>query len=129
MKYATTMTVSLAYRKFGKFEGRAPDDTFLVRCFIKGESPDPVAVAREEMRSMLGATEDPVLTRSFAWPDRNPVYAVGHERRVREAEAKLPPGLYLAGSGFHVIGIPDCIKDGRAVARTIIQEASASAGR
>ena len=145
VKYVTTSTVSLAYRKFGtfegagfviprgegrkilactwtsnKFEGRAPEGTFLVRCFIKGEAADPVAAAREEVRSMLGAPEEPLFARAFTWRDRNPVYEVGHERKIREAEATLPPGLLLAGSGFHGVGIPDCVKDGRAVARRLV---------
>lgn len=144
VKYVSTSTVSLCYPKFGdlqgtgfvipkgerrkilactwttnKFEGRSPDEKFLVRCFVKGEGGDPEALAREEMRAMLGAPE-PTFVRSFTWKDRNPVYEVGHERRIAEAEATLPGWLHLAGSGFHGAGLPDCIKDGRAVARKIL---------
>lgn len=144
LRYVTTTTVSLAYPRFralegtgfviprtqnrrilactwtsNKFDGRAPSDRLLVRCFVKGEVDDPVRVAREEMASMLGAPE-PLFSRHFHWPERNPVYEVGHERRWREYEATLPPGLHLCGSGFHGTGIPDCVKDGRAVARKIL---------
>jgi oxygen-dependent protoporphyrinogen oxidase len=145
VKYVTTSTVSLCYPKFGdlqgtgfviprgenrkilactwtsnKFEGRSPEDRFLVRCFLKGEGGDPEALAREEMREMLGAPAEPLFSKSFTWKDRNPVYEVGHERKMAVAEAKLPPWLHLAGSGFHGAGLPDCIKDGRAVAKRII---------
>jgi len=144
LRYVTTTTVSLAYPTFreldgtgfviprtqnrrilactwtsNKFEGRAPADRLLVRCFIKGEVEDPVRVAQEEMREMLGAPE-PLFSRAFHWPERNPVYEVGHARRVREFEATLPPGLHLCGSGFHGTGIPDCVRDGRDVARKIL---------
>jgi protoporphyrinogen oxidase len=54
---------------------------------------------------------------------RNPVYEVGHEKKIAAAEAKLPPWLHLAGSGFHGAGLPDCIKDGRAVAKRILAKA------
>jgi oxygen-dependent protoporphyrinogen oxidase len=145
VKYVTTSTVSLCYPKFGdlqgtgfviprgenrkilactwtsnKFEGRCPDDRFLVRCFVKGELGDPEGLAREEMREMLGAPTEPLFSKSFTWKDRNPVYEVGHEKRIAAAEARLPPWLHLAGSGFHGAGLPDCIKDGRAVAKQIL---------
>jgi oxygen-dependent protoporphyrinogen oxidase len=148
VRYVTTSTISLCYPKFGdfqgtgfviprgenrkilacswttnKFEGRSPDDKFLVRCFVKGEAGDPETMAREEMRAMLGAPEKPLFSRVFTWKSRNPVYEVGHEKKIAEAEAKLPPWLHLAGSGFHGAGLPDCIKDGRAVATRILSRA------
>jgi oxygen-dependent protoporphyrinogen oxidase len=151
VRYVTTTTVTLAYRKFGdfegtgfvipktqdrrilactwtsnKFEGRSPDDHFMVRCFIRGPAESPEETAHDEMREILGAKERPVFTRVFRWPDRNPVYAVGHERRIRDFEATLPPGLHVCGSGFHGTGIPDCVRDGRAVARRILEQSKCS---
>ncbi len=148
VKYVTTSTVSLSYNRFGdlqgtgfviprrekrkilactwtsnKFEGRAPDDKLLVRCFIKGDVEEPEAQARWEMREMLHAPAEPLFSRVFTWRERNPIYEVGHERKIREAEEKLPPWLHLAGSGFHGAGLPDCIKDGRAVAKKILAAA------
>lgn len=105
-----------------KFEGRAPEGRLLVRCFLKGDGAGALDAAREEMRDVLGLEEEPLLARSWVWTRRNPVYEVGHERRVREFEAKLPPGLYVAGSGFHGVGLPDCIRDGRAAARRALGE-------
>jgi oxygen-dependent protoporphyrinogen oxidase len=148
VRYVTTSTISLCYPKFGdfqgtgfviprtenrkilacswttnKFEGRSPEDRFLVRCFVKGEASDPEGFAKEEMRAMLGAPAEPLFSRVFTWRERNPVYEVGHERKIAAAEAKLPPWLHLAGSGFHGAGLPDCIKDGRAVAKRILSRA------
>jgi protoporphyrinogen/coproporphyrinogen III oxidase len=145
VKYVSTTTVTLGYRKFrdldgtgfviprgenrkilactwtsSKFEGRAPAGDVLIRCFVRGTADDAAQQAHDEMRSILGATAEPVVSKSFRWPDRNPVYEVGHERRIREFEATLPAGLYVCGSGFHGIGLPDCIKDGRAVARRVL---------
>ena len=146
VKYVSTSTVSLAYRRFrdldgtgfvisrtegrrilactwtsSKFEGRAPEDRILTRCFVRGVAEDAAQVAHEEMRDILGASEDPTLSRVYRWPDRNPVYEVGHARRIREFDASLPNGLQVAGSGFHGVGIPDCVKDGRQTARSIIE--------
>lgn len=142
VRYASTSTVSIAYRKFreldgsgfvirrsenrkimactwtsSKFEGRAPADHLLVRCFVRGVVEDACPQAHEEMKALLGVQEDPVLSRTHTWGEANPVYEVGHERRMREFEATLPPGLFLAGSGFHGTGVPDCVRDGRAVGK------------
>jgi len=92
-----------------------------VRCFVKGEVDDPEALARWEMREMLQAPYEPLFSKVFTWKDRNPVYEVGHARKIAEAEAKFPQWLHLAGSGFHGAGLPDCIKDGRAVAQRILK--------
>ena len=146
VRYVTTATVTLAYKKFrdlegtgfviprtqdrkilactwtsNKFEGRSPEDHLMVRCFIKGEAKTPEETAHAEMSEILGAKEKPVFSRVFHWPDRNPVYAVGHERKIREFESTLPSGLHVCGSGFHGTGIPDCVRDGRAVARRILE--------
>jgi oxygen-dependent protoporphyrinogen oxidase len=145
VKYVTTCTVTLAYRKFrdlegtgfviprtqnrkilactwvsNKFEGRAPADHFMVRCFIKGDAPNPEEAAHAEMEELIGAKEKPVFSRVFRWPERNAVYEVGHERRIAEFEKTLPAGLHLCGSAFHGTGIPECVRDGRAVARRIL---------
>jgi oxygen-dependent protoporphyrinogen oxidase len=145
VKYVTTSTISLCYPKFGdlqgtgfvipktehrkilactwtsnKFEGRSPEDRLLVRCFVKGEEGDPAALAREEMTAMLGAPKEPLFQKAFTWKDRNPVYEVGHAAKIAAAEAALPKWLHLAGSGFHGAGLPDCIKDGRAIAKKIL---------
>lgn len=108
-----------------KFEGRAPAGHLLVRCFVTephlGE--DLVRLAREELAEIMGLTAAPVVTAVFHWPGANPIYEVGHEKRVREIEALvgLIPNLHLCGSGFRGVGIPDCVRDGRLVAESLIR--------
>ncbi len=48
-------------------------------------------------------------------------YPVGHPARVAEIEARAAaiPGLHLAGNAYQGIGIPDCIRMGRAAAEKI----------
>jgi hypothetical protein len=49
-------------------------------------------------------------------------YTVGHPARQAELEARLAqiPGLYVAGNAYQGIGIPDCIRMGRAAAEKIL---------
>lgn len=110
-----------------KFEGRAPADRILLRCFFGGAGDDRVldesdetltGMAREELRTILGLTSAPLFTSISRWPRSMAQYTVGHSARLKEIQSRAAaiPGLYLAGNGYTGIGIPDCIRMGRAAA-------------
>jgi oxygen-dependent protoporphyrinogen oxidase len=110
-----------------KFDFRAPADRVLLRCFFGGAGDDRVldesdesltAMAREELRTILGLTAAPLFTSISRWPRAMAQYTVGHSIRWKEIQARAAaiPGLYLAGNGYTGIGIPDCIRMGRAAA-------------
>lgn len=100
-----------------KFDQRAPPGHLLIRCFMVGDGS--IEVARDEVREILGIQEEPTVARLFRWPGANPIYEVGHEERMRSIEANLPAGLHLAGSAYHGVGVPDCIRDGRRIAELV----------
>lgn len=110
-----------------KWPGRAPDGCALLRAFLGGgrdphrleqSDGDLIATARDELAAILDIEGDPLLTRLYRFPRQSPQYEVGHLQRVAaiEKRAAAVRGLFLAGSGFRAIGIPDCIADGRAAA-------------
>jgi protoporphyrinogen/coproporphyrinogen III oxidase len=114
-----------------KFSDRVPGDRIALRCFFGGigdsavlEEPDEriVAIAREELRTILGLTAAPIETKVSRWPHSMAQYAVGHQKRVESIRARAAaiPGLHLAGNAYEGIGIPDCIRTGRAAAARII---------
>jgi oxygen-dependent protoporphyrinogen oxidase len=107
-----------------KWPGRAPDGCALLRAFLGGgrdphrlEQSDEalVALAREALSEILHIKGAPLITRLFRFSRQSPQYEVGHLQRLAAIEARAAniPGLFLAGSGFRAIGIPDCIADGR----------------
>lgn len=110
-----------------KWEARAPDDMALLRVFIGG-AHDPDAVTLDDqplldlvcadLARVLGITAAPVLTRVYRWPHAGAQHTVGHVGRVAEIERRLTAhgGLFVAGSGFRSVGIPDCVADARRVA-------------
>jgi protoporphyrinogen/coproporphyrinogen III oxidase len=110
-----------------KWPGRAPQGHVLIRGFLGG-GRDPgrldaadselVETARRELTELLGISGSAILTRLFRWTRQSPQYEVGHLQRVSEIERRLTalPGVFVTGSGFRAIGIPDCISDGRATA-------------
>jgi oxygen-dependent protoporphyrinogen oxidase len=110
-----------------KWAGRAPQGSVLLRAFIGG-SHDPGAVdlpdeelvniAAREMAQVLGIQGPPIVWSVARWPRAGAQHNVGQIARVTDIEARLAAhrGLFVAGSGFRAVGIPDCIADGRAAA-------------
>ena len=112
-----------------KWEARAPESHVLLRAFAGG-AQDPaaidltdealVAVVGDDLRRVLGITAAPLLARVYRWPRTGAQHVVGHLDRVAEIERRLAPhGVFVTGSGFRAVGIPDCIADGRRVAAEI----------
>jgi oxygen-dependent protoporphyrinogen oxidase len=110
-----------------KWEGRAPAGHVLLRAFVGG-THDPAAtdlsddelveIARRDMSRVLGIDGPPLLSRVYRWIDAGAQHNVGQLARVARLEARLTklPGVFVAGSGFRSVGIPDCVVDGRAAA-------------
>ena len=108
-----------------KWPGRAPEGHVLMRGFLGG-GRDPQRLedsdrgarldAGTELGDLLGITGEPIITRLFRWTRQSPQHEVGHLQRVAAIDDHLAslPGVFLTGSGFRAIGIPDCIADARA---------------
>jgi oxygen-dependent protoporphyrinogen oxidase len=115
-----------------KWPHRAPDDRVLLRTFVGG-ARDPraldrsdaelVAVSMSALRELLGIADQPLLTRIYRWDRANAQHEVGHLPRLAAIERALArhPGLFVTGSGFRGVGIPDCVADGRATAVQVSQ--------
>jgi oxygen-dependent protoporphyrinogen oxidase len=110
-----------------KWEARAPDDTALLRAFVGGaHDPDAVslsdeeiiAIVRRDLGRVLGIAAAPALARVYRWRRAGAQHTVGHLSRVAEIERRLSAhgGIFVAGSGFRAVGIPDCVADARRVA-------------
>ena len=108
-----------------KFDHRAPADCLLLRAFFGGSrSPQSMdldddtlyAIVRDELRRTLGISAEPLFHRIYRWRQANPQYDVGHLTRVEAIEAALPPGLYVTGSPYRGVGIPDCVKQAKETA-------------
>lgn len=115
-----------------KWPHRAPEGMVLLRAFVGG-ARDPqaleksdaelVEVALAALRPLLGISGAPVLTRVYRWERGNAQHEVGHLDRMAAIERLLirHPGLYISGSGFRGVGIPDVVADARATAASIAQ--------
>jgi protoporphyrinogen/coproporphyrinogen III oxidase len=118
-----------------KFSHRVPEGKIVARCFLGGtedagvleESDDAiVATVADELHRIARFSAPPRFARVFRWPRSMAQYSVGHPQRLAEMEQRAAaiPGLYLAGNAYQGIGIPDCIRMGRAAAEKIAQRTS-----
>lgn len=119
-----------------KWDGRAPDDHVLVRAFLGGarakvnipasSDDELVEVAKRSLEGLMGRLGTPSMTRVFRYVDSNPQPVVGHGARLERIEARLKelPGLFLAGAAYDGVGIPDCVRQARAVAQRVMDSLS-----
>ena len=110
-----------------KMPSRVPKGIGLLRVFFDADKlPQSdtalLEVIRRELREILQLEALPLAHQVFRWSDF-PVLEVGHLERVAKAEALLPEGVYLAGASYRGLGVPDCIRQGREVARRIFLRA------
>lgn len=111
-----------------KFQGRAPNGYTLLRVYFGGaRSPHTMAyndemllkVVAEELAEILGIQAEPIFHRIYRWKQSNPQYDIDHLERVRTIEQSLPAGLYVAGSAYHGIGLPDCVHQAEQISQSV----------
>lgn len=113
-----------------KFDHRAPEGYKLIRAFMGGSrtpemvtKPDDevVQIVRNELQDIMGVTAEPLFHRIYRWPQSTPQYDVGHLEHIEAIESRLPFGIFLTGSPYRGIGMPDCVKQGKQTAETIAE--------
>ena len=121
------LAVSYASRKF---VGRAPEGRVILRTFVGGAmqpeqllgtDADIERSVLEELRSTLGVGGTPDFVRVVRHTNAMPQYYIGHLDRVRRIFELMAtvPGIELAGSAYHGVGIPDSIQSAERAAEAL----------
>ena len=86
-----------------------------------------IDLARSELGEILGGLPAPVFSRVYRWDEGTPQVEVGHGEKLARLNRLLSesPGLQIVANGLRGVGIPDCIADGRRVARQMAEFLSA----
>jgi oxygen-dependent protoporphyrinogen oxidase len=160
IKYVSTATVTLAYKKEGfshplngfgfvvprtegrkilactwtssKFPHRTPDGYVMLRCFVGGAlnenlaEQDEEAIAtmvKKELADLMGIHQEPEICKVFHNKKSNVQYLVGHANLIESVQKELQAfdGLFLTGSAYTGIGIPDCIQNGTRTAQAVVE--------
>ena len=112
------------------FPDRAPEGKALIRVMVGGvRAPDLaalpeeelLAVARMELRDIMGIAAEPVLARTFFHDRGIPQYLVGHGRILERIDGRLGrfPGLHLNSNAYRGIALNDCVLQSRLAAERI----------
>ena len=115
-----------------KWTDRSPADYVLLRAFLGGADDDSflsyddselVETATETLRPILGIHGTPERSWVFRWQEGMPQYKVDHTdwRAGLDSELASHPGLFLCGSSYRGIGVPDCVRQGRDTAERILE--------
>jgi oxygen-dependent protoporphyrinogen oxidase len=114
-----------------KFPYRAPADRAVIRCFLGGSKDEEVltmsdeailTLVKSELRQILGATAEPLVSRVHRWTRAMAQYGLGHSGKVARIRKQIAamPGLALAGNAYSGIGVPDCVRSGSEAAAKIL---------
>lgn len=135
----TTKAVTFTSRKWAHLAGgpavvRASVGRYGDAGELQRDDAELVAIVLRELADAVGPLSPVLATRVTRWGGGLPQYAVGHLERVRRVRAVLDeqPGLAVAGAAFDGVGVPACVRSGRAAARSALAGlrpgGSASAG-
>ncbi len=132
-RHETTRLLAVSFVT-SKWPGRAPDDVVLLRAFAGGtldedvlEMGDRQLVDRvhRDLAAVLRLQRPPIHTQVYRCNKAGPQYEVGHLSRVAGIEDAVArwPGLFLTGSAYHGVGIPDTIAAARRTATNLLADA------
>jgi len=114
-----------------KFNQRAPAGCSLVRVFFGGsrspgsmllDDDELLRVVQRELSDMLRIAAKPLFHRIYRWEAANPQYDVGHLARVEAIERALPAGVWVTGSAYRGVGLPDCVKQAQVTAKSVVNQ-------
>lgn len=115
------------------FEGRAPAGHVALTAYVGGARQPELAglaparlaaLVHDEVRDLLGARGDPVLSRVRYWRYGLPQPGLDHSARIarlRALEADMP-GLFVTGNYFGGVSTVACIDQALAVAGRVLAE-------
>lgn len=104
-----------------KWQHTTPEGKVLLRAYVGKPSDQEVVMLSDEeiidivlqdLEKTMGITKEPEFAKVTRWSEQMPQYTVGHREKistVRKEVAKSLPGVFMAGSSFDGVGIPDCI--------------------
>jgi oxygen-dependent protoporphyrinogen oxidase len=116
-----------------KWPHSAPKGKALLRCYVGRPGDETIVdlsddqivrIVLDDLNKTMDITSSPEFAVVTRWKDSMPQYIVGHKERVETVKRSLAenfPGVFLAGSSYEGIGIPDCIDQAEAVVGKVLQ--------
>lgn len=117
-----------------KWKHTSDSGNLLIRLFYKSSHPRYAEiedlsdeklreVALSDIRKSLQIESDPTVFQVTKWENQMPTYQLNHPQTIASLEGTISekyPQVYLSGSSYYGVGIPDCIINGQEMAKKII---------
>jgi oxygen-dependent protoporphyrinogen oxidase len=115
-----------------KWPHTAPKGKALLRCYvgrpgdeaIVEQSDDEIVnVVLDDLNKIMRINGRPEFAIVSRWKEAMPQYLVGHKERMETIKAKMTvelPGVFLAGSSYEGLGLPDCIDQGEEAVKKVL---------
>ncbi len=115
-----------------KWDDVAPEGYDLLRVYIGRVGDEAIVELSDseiertvlaDLRKAIDLQENPLFTVVTRWKQAMPQYTVGHNERVQQMKRELSekfPNVMLVGSSYEGISVPDCIKQGREAASSML---------
>lgn len=126
-------TITACTLTSAKWLHAAPEGKVLLRCYIgrSGEQDWPawsdeqlISKARHDIKDLLGITAEPRFAEVTRLMHSMPQYPVGHLEEIAHFKKELTaamPRVLVTGAGFHGVGLPDCIRQGKEAANQLAE--------
>ncbi len=101
------------------YVGRAGDSAIVWR-----SDEEIVKAVLHDLKQIMDIDGEPEFYRVTRWKQAMPQYNVGHTYKIMKIKEDIRrnlPGLHLCGAGFEGVGLPDCIDQGEAAVKRILQ--------
>jgi oxygen-dependent protoporphyrinogen oxidase len=107
--------VTLARASFGRFGNAA---------LVDADDEQLVTLARADLATVTGVTDQPIATFVQRWHGGLPQYRAGHLDVVAalESEIALVDGIEVAGAMLHGVGVPACVRSATTAATRLAEQ-------
>jgi oxygen-dependent protoporphyrinogen oxidase len=101
----------------------------VVRCYVGGVGDEDVLEASDDelldacvrhLAAVLDLPERPESSSVVRWLRAMPQYEIGHVERVAAIRRSLPAGIFVVGSAYDGVGIPDCVRGAGETAEQVL---------
>lgn len=116
-----------------KWEHTAPKGKALLRAYVGKPSNQEIVdltdkeitnIVLKDLKKTMHISEEPEFTVVTRWKEAMPQYTVNHKKRitkVREQMTDFLPGVFIAGSSYEGVGIPDCIGQAEQAVESVLE--------
>ncbi|MED3623056.1 protoporphyrinogen oxidase [Neobacillus thermocopriae] len=116
-----------------KWAHSTPEGKVLLRCYVGRAGDETIVdlsddqinkIVLDDLKKTMDITMNPDFSIISRWKNAMPQYTVGHKQRLATILEKMGqelPGVFLAGASYGGVGVPDCIDQGEAAVKGVLE--------